>query len=139
MPNDLPGVFIDTNVWLYAFIESGDGKKSARARQTMKLVAPVVSTQVIHEVCVNLIKKAGFSEEQIRGLVTDFYQKYPVIEIDQTLILHASRLREHYGFSYWDSLIVAGALEAGVEWLYSEDMQNNLKVNGRLTIFNPFS
>lgn len=45
--------FIDTNIWLYAFIEEDDVTKSAVARQLLQTIEPLVSTQVINEVCVN--------------------------------------------------------------------------------------
>ena len=50
----------------------------------------------------------------------------------------ASELREAYSLSYWDSLIVASALEAGATVLYSEDMHHDLWINARLRVINPF-
>ena len=50
----------------------------------------------------------------------------------------ALRLAERYGYSISDSLILASALEAGCETLWSEDMQHGLKIDGRLRIANPF-
>jgi predicted nucleic acid-binding protein len=44
-----------------------------------------------------------------------------------------------YSLSYWDSVIVASALETGAATLFSEDMQNGLLVNGELRIVNPFA
>ena len=41
-------------------------------------------------------------------------------------------------FSYWDSLIIAAALEAGCTTLYSEDLQHKQVIEGVLTILNPF-
>jgi predicted nucleic acid-binding protein len=51
--------------------------------------------------------------------------------------LQAQQLRENYCFSFWDSLIVAAALKANCETLYSEDMQDGLLVNKTLRIINP--
>jgi predicted nucleic acid-binding protein len=93
--------------------------------------------QVINEICVNLIKKAGFSEGQISKLIESFYEKYAIVEMDESLLLTASQLRQEYGFSFWDSMIVASALIADVNLLYSEDMQNDLMVRGVLKIVNP--
>lgn len=53
----LVNCFLDTNIWLYAFVESQDETKSAVARQLINDNVFIVSTQVINEVCVNLIKK----------------------------------------------------------------------------------
>jgi predicted nucleic acid-binding protein len=97
-----------------------------------------VSTQVINEVCVNLIKKAQFSEQQIQQLIESFYAKYVVVELSKLLLLRGSALREQHAFSFWDSLIVAGALAANATVLYSEDMQDGLVVEKHLRIVNPF-
>jgi len=48
-------------------------------------------------------------------------------------------LRDKYKLSFWDSIIVASALQGGAVRLYSEDMQNGLVVENKLTIINPFA
>ena len=131
--------FIDSNIWLYAFINNSKEKqKSEIAKQIVLANNIAISTQVINEVCVNLIKKAKFSEADIQELVRDFYFNYQVIGIDSIIQLDASKLRQNYCFSYWDSLIVASALNASADIIYSEDMQDRLVVNKSLTIINPF-
>lgn len=132
-----PFVFIDTNIWLYAFLDSGESEKSARARELFRTSDAMLSVQVVNEVCVNLIKKADFSEDQIAKLIQSFYEKYPIVEMDEGILLTASQLRLEYGFSYWDSLVVSCALAADAEILYSEDMQDGLIVRGELKIVNP--
>ena len=131
--------FIDSNIWLYVFISNSKEKeKSKIAKQVILANNIAVSTQVINEVCVNLIKKAKFSEADIQELLQDFYFNYQVIGVDSIIQLDASKLRQNYCFSYWDSLIVASALNASADILYSEDMQDRLVVNKSLTIINPF-
>lgn len=131
--------FIDTNVWLYAFIAAQDSAKTHRASQLVRTTPMiVVSTQVVNEVCVNLIKREKFSESQIRDVVNDFHQTYTVVALDQPILFLASTLRERYALSFWDGLVVASALTSGASRLYSEDMQDGLIVNGTLTIVNPF-
>jgi predicted nucleic acid-binding protein len=130
--------FIDTNIWLYAFIEADDTAKSALARTLIQESEPVVSTQVINEVCVNLLRRANFTEEQVSRLVESFYEKYQVIELTKSVLLMASQLRQRYSLSFWDSTIVASALSAGVSVLYSEDMQHGLTIEEQLQVRNPF-
>jgi predicted nucleic acid-binding protein len=131
--------FVDTNIWLYAFVAGDDRRKSARAKSLLEASrAVIVSPQVINEVCVNLIKKAQFSEPQVQQLIESFYAKYVVVEVSKALLLKASALREQYAFSFWDSTIVASALQAGASVLYSEDMQAGLVVENRVRIINPF-
>lgn len=136
--NQVAPCFIDTNIWLYAFIETDDTTKSATARTLIQESEPVVSTQVINEVCVNLLRRANFTEEQVSRLIESFYEKYRVIELTESVLLAASQLRRCYSLSFWDSTIVATALSAGVSVLYSEDMQHGLIIEGQLRVRNPF-
>jgi len=136
--NQATTCFIDTNIWLYAFIETDDTTKSATARKLIQESEPIVSTQVINEVCVNLLRRANFTEEQVSRLVESFYEKYRVIELTKSVLLMASQLRQRYSLSFWDSTIVATALSAGVSVLYSEDMQPGLTIEEQLQVHNPF-
>ena len=130
--------FIDSNIWLYAFIETQDTDKSGVAKSVIqnRNIAITVSTQIINEVCVNLIRKAHFSEKKIRELVESFYNKYNVLEISKENLLKASEIREHHNFSFWDSLILASALYASAEIFYSEDMQDGFVIE-KMRIVNP--
>jgi predicted nucleic acid-binding protein len=57
--------------------------------------------------------------------------------MDENILLSASQLRQEYSFSFWDSMVIACALAANAETLYSEDMQDGLIVHGTLQIINP--
>lgn len=59
--------------------------------------------------------------------------------ISLTTIHKALDIRERYNFSWYDSLIVATALEVGCDILYSEDMQNGQEIEGRMSVVNPFA
>ncbi len=132
-----PVAFIDTNIWLYVFLDTGEADKSSRAKAVVTRTEPVLSVQVINEICVNLIKKAGFSEEQISQLVEALYEKYPIVEMDEGILLDASQLRQEYALSFWDSMVVACALAADAKILFSEDMQDGLIIRETLEIKNP--
>jgi predicted nucleic acid-binding protein len=136
--DEIKAAFIDTNIWLYAFIESGEAEKSEAARALLNSTQPIISEQIINEICVNLIKKAGFSEDQIRQLIDAFYDKYRVVHLDQSILLDASRLRERLALSFWVSTVVACALSAQVDTLFTEDIQHRQIIEKRLQIVNPF-
>jgi predicted nucleic acid-binding protein len=53
-------------------------------------------------------------------------------------VREACRLAIRYGFSFYDSFIVAAALENGCTTLYFEDLNANQLVEGTLRIVNPF-
>jgi len=132
-------IFIDTNIWLYAFMEQ-DSEKSSIARRIIDENTEKVclSTQVLNEICINLLKKANYSEKEIRSLVknlNDVYEIYPVKVED---CIKASEVRDKFYISYWDSLIIASALNNGCSILYSEDMQHNQVIENKLKIINPF-
>ena len=48
-------------------------------------------------------------------------------------------LAERYGLSIYDAMIVAAALDADCDILWSEDMQNGMTIEGRIAIVNPFT
>lgn len=129
--------FVDSNVWLYAFIQGQDQEKSTLAQAIIQSNDIVVSSQVINEVCFNLIKKANFNEADIQNLIESFYANYEVIEIRKAELQKASELPIRYQFSFWDSLIVSCALASGADRLFSEDMNSGLVVEKQLEIINP--
>jgi predicted nucleic acid-binding protein len=71
----------------------------------------------------------GFMEE----IMVPLWRVSPSLALYQRAL--DVRARYHYGF--YDSLIIAAALDAGCTWLYSEDLQDRQRIEG-LTISNPF-
>ena len=130
--------FIDTNIWLYSFIQSQNREKTKIAGDIIKKCEIVISVQIINEVCVNLIKKVDFSEEKIQNLIESLYKKYTVFELSQDIILSASKIRNNHSFSFWDNIIAASALDCDADFLLSDDMQDGFKLENKLTIINPF-
>lgn len=134
-------VFVDTNIWLYSLVqkvEVNDDRHRQAADFLLNLARPVINSQVIREICSNLIKKLYMPEEQVRVLIHGWYQDCEVITSNASQHLLASRLRKSYALSYWDSLIVAAAIDAGCVTLFSEDMQHGQTIESCLTIINPF-
>jgi len=140
MSADETRIFIDSNIWLYALIHGQDSAKSALARELLTSAdrSIFISTQVVTEVSVNLIRKTKADEPFIRELTSSFYNRYTVSQLTKQTLLLASEVRGKHSLSFWDSLIISSALEAGASVLYSEDMQDRLIINDVLTITNPF-
>ena len=128
--------FIDSNVWLYAFMDDSS-PKHAPAKALIEQNRVVLSTQVVNEVCNNLIRKAGYTEPEIQQTIQNWAAVYPILDVTLPMIRQASALRVAYRLSYWDSLILATAQDAGCSVVYSEDMQDGLRI-GALTLRNPF-
>ncbi len=130
--------FVDTNIWLYAFIKTQDPEKTVIAQSVLEISEIVISTQIINEMCVNLIKKVIFSEKDIERLIRSLYKRNTVYELSEDVLIKASQIRQKYTFSYWDSIVAASALDCDAEYLISEDMQNQFVLENKLTIINPF-
>ena len=136
----MPKIFLDTNIWFYAFVPTQNSEKHIVASQIIQNSTAdlYLSVQIINELSVNLKKKASFSETQLTKLVQSFYANYQVVGIFENTFLKASELRTKRTFSYWDSMVVASAFLEGCDILYSEDMHHSLVIDNQLTIQNPF-
>ena len=132
--------FLDTNVFVYLFDETAPGKREVADSLVQRSLADgrgCISYQVIQETMNVLVGKLGATPEQMRKLMDDVL--FPLWRVDPTRTLYRRGLdvRARYGFSVYDSLIVAAALDAGCSTLYSEDLQHGQRIVG-LTIVNPF-
>ena len=114
-----------------------NSSKRDRALNVIEDAGTVLSTQIINEVCCNLLRKAGYNELEIQQTVTNFCARYPILNVTTDIIYRASQLRISHSFSYWDSVVVATAMEANCDVIFSEDMHNGLQI-GDLKIVNPF-
>lgn len=133
-------VFVDSNIWLYALLRDVN---EPRYEQALMLLEDsdnlVMSTQVINEVFANLRRKVAITEANLKMLLADWTADYTLVPLMPEQISLACDLRNHYKLSYWDSLMIASALDAGCHKIYSEDMQHGLVLENRLTIINPFT
>ncbi|HRJ54629.1 MAG TPA: PIN domain-containing protein [Candidatus Thiothrix moscowensis] len=133
--------FADTNLLVYAF----DSSEPAKQQIVLRILEEqggngqlTLSTQVLQEFFVTVTRKLAkpLSIEDAYACIQQF-GVYPMVHITPELILRAiSRTRDD-AFSFWDSLIVEAALQAGCQTLFSEDMQDGRRI-GQLVIQNPF-
>ncbi len=134
--------FIDSNIWLYRFIINPRDTNAIPKQQIATTVTNsqniLISTQVVNEVCANLIRKAGFNNAQIQILLEELAQGCEILPVSLETLQSAVKLRDRYLLSFWDSLIVASAVLGGASILYSEDMQDGLMLENSLQIVNPF-
>ena len=127
--------FIDTNVLIYG---QEAGAKSETARRVI-LAGGIISVQVLNEFAAVLRRKFGLEWAAIADLLADIRTALgPVRPIGVEIHTSAVALARSHGFSFYDALIVASALDAGCETLLTEDLQDGRRVNG-LTIVNPFA
>lgn len=138
-------IFIDSNIWIYAFLESE--KERAKQQHILSLLenlpsdgAVFVSVQVINEFHWILSRKYGIDDATIKAkVIKGIAAVANIAPLDFKVYQDAYRIRGKYNVSFWDSLIVASALDNGCTILYSEDMQHELMIDAKLKIVNPFS
>ena len=126
--------FIDTNVLIYA---QQNGTKADRARALLARGGKL-SVQVLNEFAAVSRRKLGKDWREIAGALDDALVLLgPPLALTLDLHVAARKLAETYRLSVYAALIVAAAIEAGCDTLYSEDMQHG-QVLGSLRIQNPF-
>jgi predicted nucleic acid-binding protein len=134
--------FIDTSILLYAHDRNAAAKQSQAAALLHRLWQSrqgVLSSQVLQEFLVNVTNK--LSPPQVIAQAREIVRTYGLwVRHDSgpAELVRASEIMELSGYSFRDSLILAAAEQAGVEVLYSEDLQHEQQVVG-LTIVNPFA
>ena len=128
-------IFIDSNIFLYAFSDKDISKQGISAEIVKQ--SHTISTQVVNEVSNNMIKKLNFSNKEIEKFISSCYMQYNIVDFSKEIFIKASIIRDKYNISYYDSLILSSAINSKCDFLYSEDMQHNQKIE-KLTIINPF-
>ena len=135
-------VFFDSNILIYAWGPRNAPKASLARDLIAEAVAKtcgVVSYQVLQESLNVALKKfvpvvtadlaAGYMDEVVGAL--------EIVPWSVALCKAALSTRDRYQFSWYDSLIVAAALEANCETLFTEDLQHGQSIE-TLTVVNPF-
>jgi predicted nucleic acid-binding protein len=135
----LSRTFLDSNILVYAE-DSGEPNKQQKAVSLIlehgQQRSGVVSLQVLGEYFSAVIRKLKLDPGVARSQV-EFYSRFHVVEPTVTDILAAIDLHRLHGFSYWDSLIVHSARQAGCSVLLTEDMQHGQVIDG-VRVVNPF-
>ncbi|HEU0200508.1 MAG TPA: PIN domain-containing protein [Burkholderiaceae bacterium] len=128
--------FLDTNVLLYLF--SADTGKADRAEDVMASGA-VVSVQVLNEFVAVARRKLTMSWTEIAEAVQVIEQGCAVEPLTMEVHHAARRLAEQHKLAWYDALIVASALAADCDTLYSEDLHDGMRIEKRLRVRNPFA
>lgn len=133
-------VLLDTNIWVYLYSkEPKDKYEKADTLLFSHLDALVVSTQILGELYNVLIKKKLQTQAQAQEIISEIITGFYIHEATSAYVAKAVQINIRHGYSYWDSLLIATALLSDCNILYSEDMQHNQVIEGRLRIVNPFT
>lgn len=132
-------VFIDTNLLLYAFDKKDKIKQDkiySFLEEIKEYEIPMISTQSLGEFFNITTKKFHYPKNVILNICNEFCNIFPVCEISKENVLHAMKISDRTQFSYWDSLILAVAIDSGCKKVYSEDLSDGQIVES-VEIVNP--
>ena len=132
-------VFLDTNIVIYSYSEDEVEKFEIVNRLLEEYENQIIiSTQVINELSNTLFRKFRLNAEEVEAVVLELNSNFPIVNFTLQTQLKAIEIKERYQLQFYDSLILATALENGCNIVYSEDMQNGQVIDNWLTIINPF-
>lgn len=129
-------VFFDTNVLIYVL-----AKNDPRSKRAEELLAAggILSVQILNEF-------ASVARRKLLMPWSEVAEALAAIRIlcssplPLTVKTHEAALKiaERHGYGIYDALVVAAALDAGCETVYSEDLHDGQTIDGQVTIRNPF-
>jgi predicted nucleic acid-binding protein len=134
-------IFVDTNVLMYASgADDSSLRKTGIARGILRTTDGIVlSLQVLQEFYVNatrVTRPSNLSHADASALI-ESWSRFPIVVPTLATMQRALKIRERHRFAYWDSAIMAAAIEAGCSTILSEDWKHDQVVEG-LRLENPF-
>jgi len=128
--------FADSNVVLYT-----TSSEDWRADVAIGLVDDglVISVQVLNEVANVMARKWKRPWSETLDLLAGLRSQCDIVPVDQKTHQLGIKIAMRYKLAIYDSMIVAAAILANCDTLYSEDMHAGLVIENRLRIVNPFA
>jgi predicted nucleic acid-binding protein len=135
--------FLDTNIFVYALLASEPLKKQRALHLVEQALASrlgCISYQVIQEFANVATRKFSqrFTTDQCKQFIDAAMQPLNRVSSSPELLNSALDLQLETHYSFYDCLVLAGAMQAGAVVLFTEDLQHNQLVRGSLRIVNPF-
>ncbi|MCL2495509.1 MAG: PIN domain-containing protein [Oscillospiraceae bacterium] len=131
-------VFLDTNILVYLYSEDEIEKRAVSTRLTEQYRC-LTSVQTLNEFCNVLLKKMKKDRQEVEEAVTAIVDSCVTKHVEIETLRYAIALHARYGYSYYDSVMLASALENGCKIFYSEDLSDGQTIDSRLLIVNPFT
>ncbi|MDR0518373.1 MAG: PIN domain-containing protein [Fibromonadaceae bacterium] len=133
-------VFIDTNILVYAYNSDNDEKQNIAAKLLNENLAEeeiYISVQVLNEFYA-VLSRHKITHFDIKQYTDEIISSVRILPISVLTTRKAFKAKEKYHYSWWDSLVLASALENDCKIIYSEDMQHGQVIENTLEIVNPF-
>ena len=128
--------FFDTNLLLYLFSSSPE---KADTVEILLSEGGTISVQVLNEFAAVARRKLQMTFAEISETVDTLTQTLKVVPLTLETHRRGLQLAERYGYSVYDAMILAAALESGCKQLLTEDLQHQQRVESTLDILNPFA
>jgi predicted nucleic acid-binding protein len=135
--------FLDTNIFVYTFDHNAPAKAKKAAQLIRRAVdngEGIISYQVVQEffsVAFRRFAQAMSFAEAEQYFIT-VLRPLLAVHSSPAIYLAAMRIAEKNHIGWYDSLIVAAAVEGQCERLYTEDLQDGRKIES-VRIENPFA
>lgn len=138
-------IAFDTNVLVYS-VDAHEPAKQSLAQslidEQLQSGTPVVLPwQVGCELlaCLRRWESAGrIGASDVEEFGFRFVNLFPFVMPTADVFAHSFELNRKFSLSHWDSLLVSACLKAGVDTLYSEDLDDGARYD-TMTVVNPFS
>jgi predicted nucleic acid-binding protein len=134
-------IFLDTNILVYINLDDrrhiDKREKVIALLDSLETAEIVISVQVMNEL-YNVLAKHGIDDDKIQKKLKDLLVSVSVKALTEETLKICWKIRKRYKYSYYDSLIIASALDNKCTVIYTEDMQNGQKIEKSLVIRNPF-
>jgi predicted nucleic acid-binding protein len=129
--------FVDTNLLVYLL---ADDERADKLHELFSSAFNdiILSTQILGELYSVLTRKKLKTHREAKLIIEELIFNFEVLPVRDSNVISALNISEEYGFSYWDSLVVATAIDAGCKFLYTEDLQHGQVIGGKLKVTNPF-
>lgn len=131
--------FLDTNILIYAFDRNAREKRTTALHLSQSEQSWMISWQVVQEFCSVACHRftIPLDVEFLSDYLDLFLLPHCKIMPSGAIYQRALQIHRETQYRFYDSLIVAAALESGAAILYSEDLQHDRTI-GHLRIINPF-
>ena len=136
---------IDANVLIYSVDDTELAKQRIADRLLDHLATGVEATIIPAQAAVEYLaclRKWENLGRHTRDVTQDhlgrLLDSFSISPASPAILSHSLELSSRYSLSHWDSLLLAACIEAGVETLYSEDMQDGMTYDG-VRVVNPFA
>jgi predicted nucleic acid-binding protein len=131
---------LDTNILVYACDKRDPGIQQG----ALDLIDATGDGVMLWQVAVEFVAASrklasqGFTPANAWDRLSEFLQVLPLVIPARGVLDRARTLHVTHQCSYWDGMILAACLEAGVSRLYSQDLPGRNPPEG-LEIVNPFA